>query len=64
MITVPLTPDLVRDVAELEPTDRGLVLHRLPTWVRRQLPDPPGAPCRRTRARRAQGRAGQRSRVS
>ena len=40
MITVPLTPDLVRGLAELEPTDRGLVLHRLPTWVRRQLPDP------------------------
>ncbi len=40
MITVPLTPDLVRGVAELEPTDRGLVLHRLPAWVRRQLPDP------------------------
>ncbi|QXT64019.1 SGNH/GDSL hydrolase family protein [Tessaracoccus palaemonis] len=40
MISVPLTPDLIRGIAELEPTNRGLVLHRLPAWVRRQLPDP------------------------
>ncbi|WP_062464153.1 SGNH/GDSL hydrolase family protein [Demequina soli] len=40
MITVPLTSDLIRGVAELEPTERGLALHRLPAWVRHQLPDP------------------------
>ncbi|MFG6403695.1 GDSL-type esterase/lipase family protein [Microbacterium sp. P04] len=40
MITTPLTPDLVRGIAELEPTPRGLAPHRLPEWVRRQFPDP------------------------
>ncbi|WP_062516391.1 SGNH/GDSL hydrolase family protein [Demequina gelatinilytica] len=40
MITTPLSEAIVRGVAELEPTDRGLRLHRLPAWARRQLPDP------------------------
>jgi GDSL-like lipase/acylhydrolase family protein len=39
MIVTPLTPALLRGVAELEPTDRGVRLHRLPDWVRRQFPD-------------------------
>ncbi len=40
MITTPITAAYVRGVAELEPNDRGLRLHRLPAWVRQQLPDP------------------------
>lgn len=40
MITVPMSPDLIRGIAELEPIDRGVRLHRLPGWVRRQFPDP------------------------
>jgi hypothetical protein len=39
MITTPLTTALLRGVAELEPTDRGVRPHRLPAWVRRQFPD-------------------------
>ena len=39
MITSPIDPAYVRGVAELEPTDRGTRLHRLPTWVRNQFPD-------------------------
>ena len=39
MSSTPLTPDLLRGVAELEPTDRGVRLHRLPSWVRQQFPD-------------------------
>lgn len=39
MIDTPLTPDLVHGAAELERTDRGLRPHRLPAWVRHQLPD-------------------------
>ncbi|GAA1475687.1 SGNH/GDSL hydrolase family protein [Nocardioides aestuarii] len=39
MITTPLTTDLVRGVAELEPTPRGLRLHRLPTTARAQTTD-------------------------
>ncbi|MET7283959.1 GDSL-type esterase/lipase family protein [Kribbella sp. NPDC005582] len=39
MITTPITPDLVRGVLELEPTDRGLVPHRLPSWARDQNED-------------------------
>ena len=41
MITTDLTTDLVRGVAELEPTARGGVrLHRLPAWARAQTTDP------------------------
>ena len=41
MITTPLTADLVRGVAELEPTARGSVrLHRLPASARHQNADP------------------------
>ncbi|WP_149205218.1 GDSL-type esterase/lipase family protein [Actinotalea subterranea] len=40
MIATPVTQALVRGVAELEPTARGLRPHRLPAWVRAQLPDP------------------------
>lgn len=40
MSGVEITAELVRGVAELEPTERGLRLHRLPAWVRRQYPDP------------------------
>jgi len=40
MNTTPITPALVRGVAELEPTDRGLRLHRLPTGTRTRFPDP------------------------
>jgi len=39
MITTAITPALLRGVADLEPTERGVRLHRLPTWVRRQFPD-------------------------
>jgi GDSL-like lipase/acylhydrolase family protein len=39
MMTTPLTPALLRGVAELEPIERGFRLHRLPGWVRRQFPD-------------------------
>ncbi|GAA1483832.1 SGNH/GDSL hydrolase family protein [Brachybacterium fresconis] len=40
MHSVPLTLDLVRGLAELEPTPRGLRTHRLPAWARAQFPDP------------------------
>lgn len=41
MITTPLTTELVRGVAELEPTARGgLRPHRLPSRARRQNTDP------------------------
>ena len=40
MIDTPLHASLLRGVAELEPTDRGLRLHRLPAWARAQAPDP------------------------
>jgi hypothetical protein len=39
MITTPITAAYVRGVAELEPVDRGVRLHRLPAWVREQFPD-------------------------
>ncbi|MFB6723229.1 GDSL-type esterase/lipase family protein [Kribbella sp. NPDC056345] len=39
MITTPITIDLVRGALELEPTERGLVPHRLPAWARRQYDD-------------------------
>jgi len=38
--SVPLSPEIVRGVAELEPSARGLVPHRLPAWARAQVPDP------------------------
>jgi hypothetical protein len=40
MIDTPVTASLLHGVAELEPTDRGLALHRLPAWARAQAPDP------------------------
>ncbi|MGO2003581.1 GDSL-type esterase/lipase family protein [Arthrobacter rhombi] len=40
MITTDITADLVRGIAELEETPRGLTPHRLPGWVRKQYPDP------------------------
>lgn len=39
MITTPITEAYVHGVAELEPTARGVKLHRLPAWVREQFPD-------------------------
>ena len=39
MITASIAP-LIRGVAELEATDRGIRPHRLPGWVRAQFPDP------------------------
>ncbi len=39
MITRPIGAAYVRGVAELEPTDRGIRLHRLPAWARGQFPD-------------------------
>jgi hypothetical protein len=38
-ITTPLTTELLRGVLELEPTERGVRLHRLPAWARAQCPD-------------------------
>lgn len=40
MITIPITADLVHGAAELETTEDGQKVHRLPAWVRRQFPDP------------------------
>ncbi|MDH6181513.1 hypothetical protein M2152_001695 [Microbacteriaceae bacterium SG_E_30_P1] len=40
LITIPLTDDLVHGAAELEPTQRGLLPHRLPAWARAQNTDP------------------------
>ncbi|MCZ4556271.1 GDSL-type esterase/lipase family protein [Rhodococcus maanshanensis] len=39
MISTPFTADIVRGVAELTTTPRGVALHRLPAWVREQFPD-------------------------
>lgn len=39
MITTPITFDLVRGALELEPTDRGVLPHRLPAWARTQYDD-------------------------
>ncbi|MFC3499666.1 GDSL-type esterase/lipase family protein [Micromonospora krabiensis] len=36
---MPIRPDLLRGVAEVEVTPRGLRPHRLPAWVREQFPD-------------------------
>lgn len=40
MITTKLTATYVRTAAELEQTDRGVLPHRLPSWVRTRFPDP------------------------
>lgn len=40
LISAPITAELVRGAAELEPTDRGLLPHRLPEWARAQCGDP------------------------
>lgn len=40
MLSTPFTLNLVRGLAELEPTPRGLRTHRLPGWARTQFPDP------------------------
>jgi lysophospholipase L1-like esterase len=39
-ITTPITSDLLRGALELEPTEVGLLPHRLPAWARRQYDDP------------------------
>lgn len=39
MITTPIAETLVRGIAELEPTDRGVRPHRIPAWAREQYPD-------------------------
>ncbi|HWD79098.1 MAG TPA: GDSL-type esterase/lipase family protein [Kribbella sp.] len=40
MITVPITPELLRGTLDLEQTARGYLPHRLPTWARAQYDDP------------------------
>lgn len=40
LTSIPVTTELLIGVAELEPTDRGLQPHRLPTFARRQNSDP------------------------
>lgn len=40
LISVPITEDILRGVAEIETTDRGLQLHRLPASARTQNTDP------------------------
>ncbi|GAA0587631.1 GDSL-type esterase/lipase family protein [Kribbella sandramycini] len=40
MITTPITTALLRGAIELEPTDRGVLPHRLPAWARREYVDP------------------------
>ncbi|MFD3401755.1 GDSL-type esterase/lipase family protein [Kribbella sp. NPDC058693] len=39
MITTPITIDLLRGALELEPTERGVMPHRLPAWARAQYDD-------------------------
>lgn len=41
MISLPLSEPLFHGHAELEPTDGGIRIHRLPAGLRRQFPDPP-----------------------
>jgi hypothetical protein len=38
-ISTPITAELVRGAAELEPVPGGLAPHRLPAWARAQFPD-------------------------
>ncbi len=40
MIDTPMTADLIRGAAEVEPGAYGLVPHRLPAWARAECPDP------------------------
>jgi len=40
LTSIPLTQDVVRGAAELEPTGRGVRIHRLPAWARAQCADP------------------------
>jgi hypothetical protein len=40
MHSIPLTADVVRGAAELEPLEHGIRPHRLPAWAREQFPDP------------------------
>ena len=40
LTTTPITASLVRGAAELEQTERGILPHRLPLWVRKQCADP------------------------
>lgn len=36
----PITADIIRGACELEPTDNGMLPHRLPGWARAQCTDP------------------------
>jgi len=40
LTSIPLTQDVVRGAAELEPTGSGVRIHRLPAWARAQCADP------------------------
>ncbi|WP_110241142.1 SGNH/GDSL hydrolase family protein [Nocardioides gilvus] len=40
LITTPVTADLLRGCVETEQTADGLLPHRLPAWVRTQIPEP------------------------
>ena len=40
MRSIPLTADIIRGASEIEHADGRGRLHRLPTWVRHQFPDP------------------------
>jgi lysophospholipase L1-like esterase len=35
----PITTEVVRGALDLEPTEHGVLPHRLPAWARRQIPD-------------------------
>ncbi len=39
LMSTPITSDLVRGALDLEPTEHGLLPHRLPAWAREQIPD-------------------------
>ncbi|MEE6272364.1 GDSL-type esterase/lipase family protein [Georgenia sp. MJ206] len=38
--STPITAELLRGALELEPTEHGVLPHRLPAWARAQCPDP------------------------
>jgi hypothetical protein len=38
-VTTTITTDMLRGALDLEPTEHGLLPHRLPRWARRQIPD-------------------------
>ncbi|MEU6147852.1 GDSL-type esterase/lipase family protein [Streptomyces sp. NPDC047081] len=40
LITTPVTADLLRGALDVEPTEHGLLPHRLPAWARAQNTDP------------------------